>query len=80
MRIQYSDFREDVGGGHVASRIELTCVLDETVASGCFPSRYVTDIHVTVLHQLGLDPRQLAVPGRKRLEIDFGSPITEIIA
>ena len=37
---------------------------------------YVTDIHATVLHQLGLDSRRLEVPGRKRLEIDFGKPIT----
>lgn len=41
---------------------------------------YVTDIHATVLHQLGLDPRSLAVPGRKRLEKEFGQPIQEIIA
>jgi uncharacterized protein (DUF1501 family) len=41
---------------------------------------YVTDIHATVLHQLGLDPRKLEVPGRKRLEIDFGKPIQEILA
>jgi hypothetical protein len=41
---------------------------------------YVTDIHATVLHQLGLDPRKLEVPGHKRLEIDFGKPITQIIA
>jgi Protein of unknown function (DUF1501) len=41
---------------------------------------YVTDIHATVLHQLGLDPRRLEVPGQKRLEIDFGQPIKEIIA
>ena len=41
---------------------------------------YVTDIHATVLHQLGLDPRRLEVPGRKRLEIDLGKPIQEIIA
>lgn len=41
---------------------------------------YVTDIHATVLHQLGLDPRRLEVPGRKRLEIDFGAPIRQIIA
>ncbi len=40
---------------------------------------YVTDIHATVLHQLGLDPRRLEVPGRKRLEIDFGQPIREIM-
>lgn len=41
---------------------------------------YVTDLHATVLHQLGLDPRKLEVPGRKRLEIDFGQPIREIVA
>jgi hypothetical protein len=41
---------------------------------------YVTDIHATLLHQLGLDSRKLEVPGRKRLEIDHGRPITEIIA
>jgi hypothetical protein len=40
---------------------------------------YVTDLHATVLHQLGLDPRRLEIPGRKRLEIDFGKPIQEII-
>ena len=41
---------------------------------------YVTDIHATVLHQLGLDSRQLEVPGHKRLEIDFGAPIPAILA
>ena len=41
---------------------------------------YVTDLHATLLHQLGLDPRQLEIPGRKRLEIDFGKPIAEILA
>jgi len=41
---------------------------------------YVTDVHATILHQLGLDPRKLVVPGRKRLEIDFGRPIDAIIA
>ena len=41
---------------------------------------YITDLHATVLHQLGLDPRRLEVPGRKRLDIDFGTPIREIIA
>ena len=41
---------------------------------------YVTDIHATILHQLGLDSRQLEIPGRKRLEIDHGRPITEIVA
>lgn len=40
---------------------------------------YVTDLHATVLHQLGLDSRRLEVPGRKRLEIDHGAPIRDII-
>jgi hypothetical protein len=40
----------------------------------------VTDLHATVLHQLGLDPHKLEVPGRKRLETDFGKPIRPIIA
>lgn len=42
--------------------------------------RYLTDIHATVLHQMGLDSHRLEVPGRKRLAIDHGSPITEILA
>ncbi|MFN0165983.1 MAG: DUF1501 domain-containing protein [Bryobacteraceae bacterium] len=41
---------------------------------------YVTDLHATVLHQLGLDPRRLSVPGHKRIEIDYGQRIAEIIA
>jgi uncharacterized protein (DUF1501 family) len=41
---------------------------------------YVTDIHATVLRQMGLDSRRLEVPGRKRLEIDHGEAIGEIIA
>jgi hypothetical protein len=41
---------------------------------------YVTDVHATVLQQLGLDPRKLEVPGHKRLEVDFGKPIKAIIA
>jgi hypothetical protein len=41
---------------------------------------YVTDIHATVLHLLGLDPQRLEIPGRKRLEMERGRPITEIIA
>lgn len=41
---------------------------------------YVTDIHATILKQLGLDSRRLEVPGRKRLDIDHGKPIDEILA
>ncbi len=41
---------------------------------------YVTDVHATILKQLGLDSRKLELPGRKRLEIDHGSPIEDVIA
>ena len=41
---------------------------------------YVTDVHATILKQLGLDSRKLEIPGRKRLDIDHGKPIDEIIA
>jgi hypothetical protein len=44
------------------------------------PAHYVTDLHATVLHLLGLDPRKLEVPGRKRLEIDHGQPIKGVLA
>jgi hypothetical protein len=41
---------------------------------------YVTDLHATVLHQLGMDSHRLEFPGQKRLEIDYGKPIREIMA
>jgi uncharacterized protein (DUF1501 family) len=41
---------------------------------------YVTDLHATVLHLMGLDNRQLEVPGRKRLDIDRGEVIHDILA
>jgi hypothetical protein len=41
---------------------------------------YITDIHATVLNRMGLDGRRLEVPGRKRLDIDHGQPITDIFA
>jgi len=40
---------------------------------------YVTDLHATVLHQLGLDSERLEVPGRKRLESDIGHVIGDIL-
>jgi uncharacterized protein (DUF1501 family) len=40
---------------------------------------YITDIHATVMHQLGLDSHQLEIPGRKRLALDHGVPIMDII-
>jgi hypothetical protein len=41
---------------------------------------YVTDVHATVLHQLGLDAQRLEVPGHKRLELEKGQVIREILA
>ena len=41
---------------------------------------YITDIHATVLNRMGLDGRRLEVPGRKRLDIDHGQPITDIFS
>ncbi len=41
---------------------------------------YVTDLHATALHLLGLNNRSLEIPGRKRLEIDHGRVIEDILA
>lgn len=41
---------------------------------------YVTDLHATVYHLLGLDARRLELPGHKRLDIDYGEVIREILA
>ena len=41
---------------------------------------YVTDVHATLLHQLGLDPKSLEIPGHKRLERDFGHVMHDILA
>jgi uncharacterized protein (DUF1501 family) len=41
---------------------------------------YVTDVHATINHLMGIDPHKLEVPGHKRLEKDFGHPIQGIIS
>jgi hypothetical protein len=41
---------------------------------------YVTDVHATLLNQLGLYSHRMHVPGHKRLEQDFGRVIHEILA
>jgi hypothetical protein len=41
---------------------------------------YVTDVHATILKQLGLNSHRLEIPTHKRLEQDFGNPIDDIIA
>jgi hypothetical protein len=40
---------------------------------------YVTDVHATVLHQLGLDSHRLEAPGHKRLDMDRGTPIYDVL-
>lgn len=40
---------------------------------------YITDLHATIVHQLGLDSRKLDIPGRRRLDIDHGEPIWPIL-
>jgi hypothetical protein len=40
---------------------------------------YVTDIHATIMHLMGLDSHRLEIPGRQRLAIDHGSPIRAIM-
>ncbi|WP_298869390.1 DUF1501 domain-containing protein [uncultured Gimesia sp.] len=41
---------------------------------------YVTDLHATVLHQMGLDTTRLNYPGRQRIDRDYGEVIHDIIS
>jgi hypothetical protein len=41
---------------------------------------FVTDLHATLFSLLGLDARRLEIPGRKRLDADYGKPIREIMS
>lgn len=41
---------------------------------------YVTDVHATILKQLGLEPESMQIPGHKRLEQDFGHAIESLVA
>ena len=40
---------------------------------------YVTDVHATILRQMGLDSRRLELPDRKRLDLDHGHAIEAIL-
>jgi hypothetical protein len=60
-------------GGHVHG------ATDELGFHAVEGRHYVTDLHATVLHQLGLDSSRLAIPGRKRLETDIGEVITDVL-
>jgi hypothetical protein len=54
-------------------------VTDEIGFHAVEDRHYVTDIHATILKQMGLDSRRLEIPGRKRLDIDHGKSIDAII-
>ena len=53
---------------------------DELGYNALGDGHYVTDLHATVLHLLGLDNKTLEVPGRKRLDIDHGKVISDILS
>ncbi len=63
-----------IKGGHIHG------ATDEVGFHAVEDRHYVTDIHATILHQLGLNHRSLMVPGRQRLDKDFGEVIHEVIA
>jgi hypothetical protein len=41
---------------------------------------YITDLHATILHQLGLESERLNIPGQKRIQKDYGQVIQGILA
>lgn len=41
---------------------------------------YVTDVHATLMHLLGINARRHELPGHKRLDRDFGEAIHDIVA
>lgn len=41
---------------------------------------YISDLHATILHQLGLESGRLNAPGHQRIQKDYGKVIREIIA
>jgi hypothetical protein len=41
---------------------------------------YVTDVHATILHQLGLESHRMQIPGHQRLEQDVGHVIDDILS
>ena len=66
------------GGG--IKRSYIHGATDELGFHAAVDRHFVTDLHATVLHQLGLDSRRLEIPGRKRLDIEHGQAIQDILA
>ncbi len=61
-------------GGHIHG------ATDELGFHAVEDRHYVTDLHATVLKQMGLDTHRLNYPGRQRLEKDYGHVIEDIIS
>ena len=68
-----------LAGGGIKGGIQHG-VTDELGFHAVEDRHYITDIHATVLHRLGLDSRRLEIPGRKRLDMDHGEVIRDILA
>ena len=68
-----------MAGGGIQGRIAHGST-DELGFHAVENPHYVTDIHATLLHQMGLYSHRMEVPGQKRLEVDFGQVIPEILA
>ena len=43
-------------------------------------AHYVTDIHVTINHLMGINARKLRVSGQKRIDQDFGHVIMALLS
>jgi hypothetical protein len=67
-----------MAGGGIKGGVVHGCT-DEIGFHAVEHRHYVTDVHATILRLLGLDSRKLEIPGRKRLDIDHGQPIHEIM-
>lgn len=63
-----------IKGGHVHG------TTDELGFHAVENRHYVTDLHATVLHQMGLDTTKLNYPGRQRIDRDYGEVIHDIIS
>ena len=63
-----------IKGGHIHG------ATDELGFHAVENRHYVTDLHATVLHQMGLDTHRLNYPGRQRIDRDYGTVIHDIIS
>jgi hypothetical protein len=66
------------GGG--AKRGVVHGATDELGFHAVEDRHYVTDIHATILHLLGLDPATLEYPGQQRIAMDRGRVIHQIVS